>query len=43
MNDKKGVEGQEETRKAFDFMLSYVGMSFDLSLLGCLLMFTLLS
>ncbi|XP_024020703.1 cleavage stimulation factor subunit 77 [Morus notabilis] len=24
-NDKKGVEGQEETRKAFDFMLSYVG------------------
>ncbi|XP_022746881.1 cleavage stimulation factor subunit 77 isoform X1 [Durio zibethinus] len=25
VNDKKGVEGQEETRKAFDFMLSYVG------------------
>ncbi|KAF7819206.1 cleavage stimulation factor subunit 77 isoform X1 [Senna tora] len=24
-NDKKGVEGQEETRKAFDFMLNYVG------------------
>ncbi|XP_022746882.1 cleavage stimulation factor subunit 77 isoform X2 [Durio zibethinus] len=24
VNDKKGVEGQEETRKAFDFMLSYV-------------------
>ncbi|KAG5526596.1 hypothetical protein RHGRI_032766 [Rhododendron griersonianum] len=25
VNEKKGVEGQEETRKAFDFMLSYVG------------------
>uniref|UniRef100_A0A2P2JZV9 Plant RNA cleavage stimulation factor n=1 Tax=Rhizophora mucronata TaxID=61149 RepID=A0A2P2JZV9_RHIMU len=25
VNDKKGLEGQEETRKAFDFMLSYVG------------------
>lgn len=25
INDKKGVEGQEETRKAYDFMLSYVG------------------
>ncbi|XP_039053919.1 cleavage stimulation factor subunit 77-like isoform X2 [Hibiscus syriacus] len=25
VNDKKGAEGQEETRKAFDFMLSYVG------------------
>ncbi|KAK5826585.1 cleavage stimulation factor subunit 77 [Gossypium arboreum] len=25
VNDRKGVEGQEETRKAFDFMLSYVG------------------
>ncbi|XP_048321207.2 cleavage stimulation factor subunit 77 isoform X1 [Ziziphus jujuba] len=25
VNDKKGVEGQEETKKAFDFMLSYVG------------------
>ncbi|XP_048437696.1 cleavage stimulation factor subunit 77 isoform X1 [Pyrus x bretschneideri] len=25
VNDKNGVEGQEETRKAFDFMLSYVG------------------
>lgn len=24
-NDKKGPEGQEETRKAYDFMLSYVG------------------
>ncbi|XP_028766713.1 cleavage stimulation factor subunit 77 isoform X2 [Neltuma alba] len=24
VNDKKGVEGQEETRKAFDFMLNYV-------------------
>ncbi|KAJ8770398.1 hypothetical protein K2173_015012 [Erythroxylum novogranatense] len=24
-NDKKGAEGQEETRKAFDFMLGYVG------------------
>ncbi|KAK4282046.1 hypothetical protein QN277_013468 [Acacia crassicarpa] len=24
-NEKKGVEGQEETRKAFDFMLNYVG------------------
>lgn len=24
-NEKKGLEGQEETRKAFDFMLSYVG------------------
>ncbi|KAA8541060.1 hypothetical protein F0562_025023 [Nyssa sinensis] len=23
VNDKKGVEGQEETRKAFDFMLNY--------------------
>lgn len=25
VNDKKGLEGQEETRKAFDFMLNYVG------------------
>ncbi|CAJ2637247.1 unnamed protein product [Trifolium pratense] len=25
VNDKKGAEGQEETRKAFDFMLNYVG------------------
>ncbi|KAF6151882.1 hypothetical protein GIB67_010456 [Kingdonia uniflora] len=25
VNDKKGVEGQEETRKAYDFMLTYVG------------------
>ncbi|XP_028557305.1 cleavage stimulation factor subunit 77 [Dendrobium catenatum] len=25
VNDKKGSEGLEETRKAFDFMLSYVG------------------
>lgn len=25
VNDKKGVEGQEETKKAYDFMLSYVG------------------
>ncbi|KAK6930631.1 hypothetical protein RJ641_004725, partial [Dillenia turbinata] len=25
VNDKKGVEGQEETRKAYDFMLSYIG------------------
>ncbi|XP_021592006.1 cleavage stimulation factor subunit 77 isoform X4 [Manihot esculenta] len=25
VNEKKGVEGQEETRKAFDFMLGYVG------------------
>ncbi|KAK3025624.1 hypothetical protein RJ639_042122 [Escallonia herrerae] len=25
VNDKKGTEGQEETRKAFDFMLSHVG------------------
>ncbi|XP_057995120.1 cleavage stimulation factor subunit 77 isoform X1 [Hevea brasiliensis] len=24
VNEKKGVEGQEETRKAFDFMLGYV-------------------
>ncbi|KVI01969.1 RNA-processing protein, HAT helix [Cynara cardunculus var. scolymus] len=24
-NEKKGLEGQEETRKAFDFMLGYVG------------------
>lgn len=24
VNDKKGSEGQEETRKAFDFMLNYV-------------------
>lgn len=28
VNDKKGVEGQEETKKAFDFMLSYVGLSY---------------
>lgn len=26
VNEKKGLEGQEETRKAFDFMLSYVGL-----------------
>ncbi|KAK1578044.1 hypothetical protein Q3G72_027104 [Acer saccharum] len=25
VNEKKGVEGHEETRKAFDFMLSHVG------------------
>ncbi|CAJ1947682.1 unnamed protein product [Sphenostylis stenocarpa] len=25
VNDKKGMEGQEETRKAFDFMLNCVG------------------
>ncbi|XP_051131496.1 cleavage stimulation factor subunit 77 isoform X2 [Andrographis paniculata] len=25
INDKKGVEGQEETKKAFEFMLNYVG------------------
>ncbi|KAJ0042090.1 hypothetical protein Pint_17117 [Pistacia integerrima] len=25
VNEKKGVEGQEETRKAFDFMLGHVG------------------
>ncbi|XP_050269291.1 cleavage stimulation factor subunit 77 isoform X2 [Quercus robur] len=25
VNEKKGIEGQEETRKAFDFMLSYLG------------------
>ncbi|KAF8395611.1 hypothetical protein HHK36_019561 [Tetracentron sinense] len=25
VNEKKGVEGQEETRKAFEFMLNYVG------------------
>uniref|UniRef100_A0A1D1XRF1 Cleavage stimulation factor subunit 3 n=1 Tax=Anthurium amnicola TaxID=1678845 RepID=A0A1D1XRF1_9ARAE len=25
VNEKKGAEGQEETRKAFDFMLNYVG------------------
>ncbi|XP_050379051.1 cleavage stimulation factor subunit 77 isoform X2 [Argentina anserina] len=27
VNDKRGVEGQEETRKAFDFMLSYVDIA----------------
>ncbi|XP_074287176.1 cleavage stimulation factor subunit 77 [Silene latifolia] len=26
VNEKKGFDGQEETRKAFDFMLNYVGM-----------------
>ncbi|KAF4367346.1 hypothetical protein F8388_025764 [Cannabis sativa] len=26
-NDKKGLEGQEETKKAYDFMLNYVGVS----------------
>ncbi|KAI5661042.1 hypothetical protein M9H77_20365 [Catharanthus roseus] len=25
VNDKKGTEGQEETRKAYDFMLNYIG------------------
>ena len=25
VNERKGMEGQEETRKAFDFMLSYLG------------------
>ncbi|CAK8533072.1 unnamed protein product [Lathyrus sativus] len=25
VNDRKGTEGQEETKKAFDFMLNYVG------------------
>ncbi|KAK7266964.1 hypothetical protein RIF29_19626 [Crotalaria pallida] len=24
-NDKKGIEGQEETKKAFEFMLNYIG------------------
>jgi hypothetical protein len=33
VNDKKGTEGQEETRKAFDFMLNYVGMLFPISFL----------
>lgn len=32
VNEKKGVEGHEETRKAFDFMLSYVGALSPLSL-----------
>lgn len=32
-NDKKGPEGQEETKKAFDFMLNYVGWSYHSSLL----------
>ncbi|XP_048227548.1 cleavage stimulation factor subunit 77 isoform X2 [Ricinus communis] len=27
VNDRKGVEGQEETRKAFDFMLGYVDIA----------------
>lgn len=36
VNEKKGVEGQEETRKAFDFMLSYIGV-FSLKPLGCFL------
>jgi hypothetical protein len=31
VNDKKGTEGQEETRKAFDFMLNYVGKLFPIS------------
>jgi len=40
VNDKKGMEGQEETRKAFDFMLNCVGklfsfVLFELSLLFC--------
>lgn len=26
VNERKGMEGQEETRKAFDFMLSYLGV-----------------
>lgn len=26
VNEKKGADGQEETRKAYDFMLNYVGM-----------------
>ncbi|EPS60767.1 hypothetical protein M569_14035, partial [Genlisea aurea] len=26
VNDKKGLEGQEETKKAFEFMLNYVGV-----------------
>lgn len=25
VNDKRGIDGQEETKKAFDFMLNYVG------------------
>lgn len=37
VNEKKGVEGQEETRKAFDFMLNYVGKSFPLFLLSYIL------
>lgn len=26
VNEKKGAEGQDEIRKAFDFMLGYVGV-----------------
>lgn len=35
-NESKGLEGQEETRKAFDFMLNYVGVCSLLSLSGFL-------
>lgn len=28
INEKKGIEGQEETKKAFEFMLNYVGKLF---------------
>lgn len=28
VNEKRGGEGLEETQKAFDFMLSYVGKLF---------------
>lgn len=31
VNEKKGAEGLEETKKAFDFMLNYVGL-YSLSL-----------
>lgn len=33
--EKKGAEGQEETRKAFDFMLSHVGVFFLSDFYNC--------
>lgn len=30
VNDKKGAEGLEETRKAFEFMINYVGQFYCL-------------
>ncbi|PON67939.1 HAT (Half-A-TPR) repeat [Parasponia andersonii] len=41
-NDKKGLDGQDETKKAFDFMLSYVGVSYHSTLMDVIDVYTVL-